>query len=457
VLFGAFAGYAYWFPKAFGFKLDERLGKLAFWFWVVGFYVAFMPLYVLGLEGMTRRMQHYDVPEWHPWLVVAAGGAVLILIGIGCQIAQLAVSIRNRVALADRTGDPWDGRTLEWFIASPPPAFNFAVMPNVTGEEAYWGIKQKAIAQHRLSDLPAYTHIEMPRNAATGFVTAFFAVITGFSMIWHIWWLAALGLAGAFATFVAFAWRDKAEYDLPAAELAEIDARRRSARVALVEGREPGITPVDYSGPPTHGPRAPSTHDDPYGGHAGPAPKRITTGYGFWVFLLSDFIMFSGFYAAYAVLSHATAGGPTPDQLFDLKTVGWETALLLLSSFACGMATIASNARNMFWTQISFLITGLLGLGFLVLEVSEFARMLAEGAGPQRSAFLSAFFTLVGCHGAHVTIGLLWLGTMMAQFWAKGFQPAILRRGMCFGLFWHALDIIWVGIFTNVYLLGTIT
>jgi heme/copper-type cytochrome/quinol oxidase subunit 3 len=166
--------------------------------------------------------------------------------------------------------------------------------------------------------------------------------------------------------------------------------------------------------------------------------------------------MFSGFYAAYAVLSHATAGGPTQKDLFDLNIVALETTFLLLSSFACGMATIASNARSMVWTQAAYVVTGLLGLGFLVLELNEFAKMLAVGAGPHRSAFLSAFFTLVGCHGLHVTVGLLWLGTMMAQFWAKGFRPNILRRGLCFGLFWHALDIIWVGIFTNVYLLGTI-
>ena len=174
-----------------------------------------------------------------------------------------------------------------------------------------------------------------------------------------------------------------------------------------------------------------------------------------WVFLLSDFSLFSGFYAAYAVLSHATAGGPTGMQLFDLRTVAIETACLLASSFACGMATIALNARSQIWTQASYLVTGLLGLAFLALEVKEFARMLADGAGPDRSAFLSSFFTLVGCHGLHVTIGLLWLGTMMAQVYAKGFRPEIQRRALCFGLFWHALDIIWVGIFTNVYLLGT--
>ena len=191
VLFGAFAGYAYWFPKAFGFRLDERLGKLSFWFWVIGFYVAFMPLYWLGLNGMTRRMQHYDVAAWHPWLVVAAGGAALILVGIGCQVAQLVVSIRNRAALRDTTGDPWDGRTLEWITSSPPPAFNFAVMPNVTGEEAYWGMKQTAMEQRRLTALPDYASIEMPRNSPTGFVVAFFAVVTGFALIWHIWWMVA--------------------------------------------------------------------------------------------------------------------------------------------------------------------------------------------------------------------------------------------------------------------------
>ena len=317
-------------------------------------------------------------------------------------------------------------------------------------------MKQQAIQQRRLTDLPDYEPIEMPRNSPTGFVVAFFAVVTGFAMIWHIWWMVVLGLLGAFATFVVFAWRDHSEYELSAEKLAEIDGKRRQARVALVEGRERGIAPVKYTGPPSHGdPNRLGARGEPDGGHKGPASKRITTGYGFWIFLLSDFIMFSGFYAAYAVLSHATAGGPSGHQLFDLRTVAIETACLLLSSFACGMATIASNARSQLWTQICYFITGLLGLAFLVLEIKEFVKMLGEGAGPDRSAFLSAFFTLVGCHGLHVTIGLLWLGTMMAQFYTKGFRPDIMRRGLCFGLFWHALDIIWVGIFTNVYLLGT--
>ena len=454
VLFGAFAGYSYWFPKAFGFRLDPRTGKAAFWCWLIGFYVAFMPLYIVGLEGMTRRMQHYDVAEWHPWLIVAAVGAGIIACGIAFQIAQLVVSIRNRDKLRDLTGDPWDGRTLEWITFSPPPHFNFAVMPNVTGAEAYWGIKQKAIQQRRLMDLPDYQPIEMPRNSPTGFIAAFFAVVTGFALIWHIWWMVIVGLVGAFGTFIGFAWRNRYEYELPAAELAHIDDERRRARIALVEGREKGIHAVGFSATKPHGSRKVGWIEEPHGGHLGPATKRIITGYGFWIFLLSDFILFAGFYAAYAVLAHATAGGPTAIKLFDLKILAIETACLLLSSFACGLASIASNARNMLWTQIGYAITGLLGVAFIGLEVSEFAKMIAMDAGPTRSAFLSAFFALVGLHGVHVTIGLIWLATMMGQFWAKGFRPDILRRGLCFALFWHALDIIWVGIFTNVYLLG---
>jgi cytochrome o ubiquinol oxidase subunit 1 len=138
VLFGAFAGYTYWFPKAFGFKLHEGLGKASFWFWIIGFYVTFMPLYGVGLKGMTRRMQHYDVPEWHPWLIVSGIGVLLITTGIGCQIAQLVVSIRRRESLKDETGDPWNGRTLEWATASPPPAYNFAHLPVVEGRAPLW-------------------------------------------------------------------------------------------------------------------------------------------------------------------------------------------------------------------------------------------------------------------------------------------------------------------------------
>ena len=240
VLFGAFAGYTYWFPKAFGFTLDERLGKLAFWLWIVGFYLAFMPLYVVGLLGMTRRMQHYDVPEWRPWLLLAAVGALFILAGIVAQAAQLFVSIRDRNRLRDVFGDPWDGRSLEWATTSPPPAFNFAVLPNVEDEEPYWGIKQRALAEQRLVQEPDYEAIEMPRNSPTGVVTAFFTTIMGFALIWHIWWMVLLGLVGAFATFVVFAWRDVDEYEIPAEEVARLDReRRRQREEALATLRQP--------------------------------------------------------------------------------------------------------------------------------------------------------------------------------------------------------------------------
>jgi cytochrome o ubiquinol oxidase subunit 3 len=204
-------------------------------------------------------------------------------------------------------------------------------------------------------------------------------------------------------------------------------------------------------------------HGDPHNlGHdgvpiseQGPAPKRIVVSYGFWIFLLSDFILFSGFFAAYAVLSGETAGGPAGRDLFELPLVAAETVLLLLSSFACGMAGIAMMARNVRWFQIAMAVTAVLGAGFLALELYEFAHLIGEGAGPGRSAFLSAFFALVGCHGLHVALGLVWLTTMMAQVWAKGFREDIERRMLCFALFWHALDIIWVAIFTMVYLLGS--
>ena len=191
-------------------------------------------------------------------------------------------------------------------------------------------------------------------------------------------------------------------------------------------------------------------------GHRGPESKSIVVPYGFWLFVLSDIVLFSALFATYAALSHATDGGPTSNELFDRTLVAIETVALLVSSFVCGLAMIAAKRRNMAWTQIWLFVTGLLGAVFLAIELYEFGHMIHLGAGPQRSAFLSSFFTLVGCHGAHVTAGLLWIGTMMAQVWAKGFRPEIVRRLLCLSIFWHALDIIWVGIFTIVYLIGTL-
>lgn len=191
-------------------------------------------------------------------------------------------------------------------------------------------------------------------------------------------------------------------------------------------------------------------------GEGGPASKRVIVGYGFWIFLLSDIIMFSAFFAAHAVLQTATADGPSGRELFHLPGVAIETGCLLASSFTCGLSAVATEARSQLWTQLGLFATGLLGLAFLMLEAQDFAAMAADGAGPQRSAFLSSFFALVGCHGAHVSAGLLWLGTMMAQVFVKGFRPNILRRLLCFNLFWHMLDIIWVALFTVVYLVGVL-
>jgi cytochrome o ubiquinol oxidase subunit I len=230
VLFGAFAGFAYWFPKAFGFRLDERWGRAAFWFSLTGFYVTFVPFYIAGLDGMTRRLQHYDTASWHPLMLWSGVGTGIVFLGAACQIIQLVVSIRNRDALRDLAGDPWDGRSLEWATPSPPPVFNFAVLPHVQGEEAYWSMKQRAKKDARLGDEPRYQDIEMPRNSATGFVCAFFATLMGFALIWHIWWLVILGFVGAYATFVVFAWRDIPEFVVPAEEVARIDRANREAR-----------------------------------------------------------------------------------------------------------------------------------------------------------------------------------------------------------------------------------
>jgi cytochrome o ubiquinol oxidase subunit 3 len=187
---------------------------------------------------------------------------------------------------------------------------------------------------------------------------------------------------------------------------------------------------------------------------AGPAPKRVVVAYGFWIFLLSDIVMFSALFAGYAVLMHATAGGPTGAELFNQVSVAIETACLLASSYTCGLMSLAINSHRRRATYLGAAFTFALGAAFLILEIREFATMVALGAAPERSAFLSAFFTLVGCHGLHVAIGLIWLTIMMAQHAIQGFRPIVERRLLCFSLFWHALDIIWVGLFTMVYLMG---
>ena len=222
IVFGALAGYNYWFPKAFGFTLDERFGKASFWCWLMGFYLAFTPLYVLGMTGMTRRLQHIPDPSWQPLLLIAEFGAIVIFCGILCQIAQLYVSIRTRERRRDETGDPWNGRTLEWATSSPPPAYNFAVLPRVETIDAFWEMKRRG----RSSVEAAYEPIEMPRNSPTGFIIAFFAVVTGFALIWHIWWIAILGLLAAAVTILVFGWSEHREREISVAEIAQKERAR---------------------------------------------------------------------------------------------------------------------------------------------------------------------------------------------------------------------------------------
>jgi cytochrome o ubiquinol oxidase subunit 1 len=234
VVFGVMAAIGYWWPKAFGYRLHEGWGKAAFWFALVGFYVTFVPLYVTGFLGMTRRLQHYDVAEWRPWILISAVGVVILIGSVICQVIQLVVSYLRRNELRDTTGDPWNGRTLEWATSSPPPAYNFAVLRQVRDTEAYWEVKQRAFEQAQLIEEPKYEPIEMPRNSPTGFICAFFATLIGFALIWHIWWMMIVGLIGAYATFVVFAWRDVPEYIIPADEVARLDRANRAVRQRIL-------------------------------------------------------------------------------------------------------------------------------------------------------------------------------------------------------------------------------
>ncbi len=222
-LFGYLCGYMFWFPKAFGFRLDERWGKRAFWAWIVGFYLAFVPLYALGLMGMPRRMQHYAIAAWRPWTIVAEVGALFILLGIFCLGAQLFVSIRNRRSLSDASGDPWDGRTLEWATSSPPAPYNFASLPHVHGRDELSRRKE----HHERRNVPeTYADIRMPRPTGAGAITGALAFAIGFAMVWHIWWLALAGLAGVFATVVLRSFNDDDHEVIRGAEVKAIEERR---------------------------------------------------------------------------------------------------------------------------------------------------------------------------------------------------------------------------------------
>ena len=222
VLFGMFAGIVYWFPKAFGFRLDPFWGKLSFWFWVVGFYFAFMPLYVLGLMGVTRRLNRFEDPSLQIWFLIAAFGALLIAAGIACFLIQIAVSIARREALRDDTGDPWGGRTLEWSTSSPPPAYNFAFTPIVRDHDSWWDMKRRGYER----PLAGFRPIHMPKSTWAGIVLAGLATICGFALIWYIWWLAALSFAAILATAIAHTFNYDRDFNIPAEQVVETEERR---------------------------------------------------------------------------------------------------------------------------------------------------------------------------------------------------------------------------------------
>ena len=223
VVFGMFAALTYWFPKMFGFTLNEYWGRLSFWFWVIGFYLAFMPLYVLGFMGMTRRLNTYDNPDWEPYLYVAFVGAVFVAIGILCQLIQIAVSFRDRKKNVDLTGDVWDGRTLEWGTTSPAPFYNFAHIPHADEIDAFWVAKEKGVAYQR----PAkYEDIHMPTNRAAGVLIGGLLFVFGFAMTWYIWWLAIASLVGSIIVFIASSFTKKVDYYVPAAEVERIENER---------------------------------------------------------------------------------------------------------------------------------------------------------------------------------------------------------------------------------------
>ena len=232
VLFGYFAGFAYWFPKIFGFRLDEKIGRKAFWCWLIGFILAFGPLYVLGLMGATRRLNHYTDPTWQPLFIIAGIGAVIIAIGFSFQIAQLVRSIRNKRLTQDTTGDPWNGRTLEWSIPSPTPAYNFAVLPVVETRDAFWAAKEAMLKDGLTSETSQtaarYENILMPKNTGAGLVIAGFVFLTGFGIVWHMWWLAGLGLLGAIISIVIRGFSEDTEYVLTAAEIERQEKLRRN-------------------------------------------------------------------------------------------------------------------------------------------------------------------------------------------------------------------------------------
>ena len=441
VLFGLMAGITYWFPKAFGYKLDPFWGKCSFWFWTVGFYFAFMPLYVLGLMGVTRRLSHFDDASLQIWFQIAAFGAVLILLGILSFLIQLAVSFLRRdvahrhhgrsverphagmvdlvaaarLQLRLHADRPRQRRLVRHEEARPCPAGG-GLRPDPHAEEHRRGLRARH-AEHDLRLRPDLAHVARRCRRVRR----------------------------------AHRRDDRSHVQLRSRVPHPRGGRPAHRGCPHPTPGEPCLTPPppSRSAPPAKPRRCASTTAERI------IPENGTL-LGFWLYLMSDCLVFACLFAAYGVLGRNYAGGPSGADLFELPLVAVNTSLLLLSSITYGFAVIAMQRKRRGATLAWLALTGLLGAGFIGIELHEFANLIHEGNGPQRSAFLSSFFTLVGTHGLHVTFGIVWLLTLMAQVAKHGLIAANRRRLMCLSMFWHFLDVIWIGVFTFVYLMGAL-
>jgi cytochrome o ubiquinol oxidase subunit 1 len=226
VVFGYMAGFYYWFPKVFGFKLNERLGKYAAKTWLIGFFVTFIPIYILGFMGVTRRLDHYaENPSWQALFILSGVGLGIICLGVGFQVLQMLIGIRDYKKNLDKTGDPWNGRTLEWSTTSPAPHYNFAILPTVTTRDQFWYNKQDKLKPKK----PIYEDIEMPRSSGDGFLIAGFAFLFGFGAVWHIWWLVFISLLAIIFLIIRRSMNDDTEILITAQEVAALEAGRREA------------------------------------------------------------------------------------------------------------------------------------------------------------------------------------------------------------------------------------
>ncbi len=467
VVFGVLAGVHMWFPKAFGFRLDEKPARISA---VSGSSASRSPSCRSTWSAcwaIRARSASYSDPAFEPYMIVTAFGSLLILAAFASFAAVFYVSWRNREALAVPLGDPWDGRTLEWATPAPVPEYNFPVIPEVVSREAFTVEK----ANGRPYVVPdEYEDIDLPAPTSAGFIICVCAGAFGFAMTWWIWWLAALSLLAIPAVLVGAQLPAGAHGDHPrrrgAAHHRGMDARhRRQPRHRPRRGADAAKPRLCLHRPRARGSRMsdadtklhPGLNLGPTHGDAHEEAEVVV--FGFWVFLMSDLITFGLFFATYATMLSpmSIAGGPGPKEVVDLLSIAGQTTLLLASTLTFGLATIAmkyddGRGRIVFWMAV----TALLGTGFVALEVSDFMHMASIGAVPQRSGFLSAMWALVGLHGLHVSVGIVFVGVMILQIAVIGLDARVKSRVLRLALYWHFLDIVWVAIMSGVFLAGAL-